>query len=124
LAGNRALIVSARRVRVEILEPLASSADETVSVQESRRESRRRMLARLDEPDLAPEQTHGHFPRRDFRSRPHGRVKVRPGVAPQGRGARAAREGLHGVRRTFTGWAHRDAAAADHMLRRYCPPTS
>jgi 1-acyl-sn-glycerol-3-phosphate acyltransferase len=57
---NRALLVRPGRVRVEILEPLAPSTDETLSVQESRRESRRRMLARLDEPDLAPEQTHGH----------------------------------------------------------------
>ena len=56
---NRALLVRPGRVRVEILEPLASSADETLSVQETRRESRRRMLSRLDEPDLAPEQTHG-----------------------------------------------------------------
>jgi 1-acyl-sn-glycerol-3-phosphate acyltransferase len=56
---NRALLVRPGRVRVEILEPLAPSADETLSVQETRRESRRRILARLDEPDLAPEQTHG-----------------------------------------------------------------
>jgi len=57
---NRALLVRPGRVRVEILEPLAPSADESLSVQETRRETRRRILARLDEPDLAPEQTRGH----------------------------------------------------------------
>jgi 1-acyl-sn-glycerol-3-phosphate acyltransferase len=57
---NRALIVRPGRVRVEILEPLAPSDEGTLSVQESRRESRRLILARLDEPDLAPEQTRGH----------------------------------------------------------------
>lgn len=56
---NRALIVRPGRIRVEILDPLALPADETMSVQEARRESRRRILARLDEPDLAPEQTRG-----------------------------------------------------------------
>ena len=56
---NRALIVRRGRVRVEILEPVVPSGDETMSVQQSRRESRRRILARLDEPDLAPEQTRG-----------------------------------------------------------------
>jgi len=54
---NRALRVRPGRIRVEILEPLTVAADGTDAVQELRCESRRRILARLDEPDLAPEQT-------------------------------------------------------------------
>ncbi len=56
---NGALIVRPGRVGVEILDAIAPSADEALTVQETRRESRRRILARLDEPDLAPEQTRG-----------------------------------------------------------------
>ncbi len=56
---NRALIVRPGRIRVEILEPLTPAGYESIPVQETRRESRRRILARLDEPDLAPEQTRG-----------------------------------------------------------------
>jgi len=57
---NRALLVRPGRVRVEILEPLASSARRNPVRAGDAPESRRRMLARLDEPDLAPEQTRGH----------------------------------------------------------------
>jgi 1-acyl-sn-glycerol-3-phosphate acyltransferase len=48
-----AMLVRPGRIRVEILEPIAVP----VSVQaadEMRTEARRRMVARLDEPDLAP----------------------------------------------------------------------
>jgi 1-acyl-sn-glycerol-3-phosphate acyltransferase len=53
---NRAIIVRPGRVRVEILEPVpvpesAGAADEL------RVAARRRILSRLDEPDLAPQQT-------------------------------------------------------------------
>jgi 1-acyl-sn-glycerol-3-phosphate acyltransferase len=57
---NRALIVRPGRVRVEILEPLGAPAASKHAVDELRRDSRRLILARLDEPDLAPEQTGGH----------------------------------------------------------------
>jgi 1-acyl-sn-glycerol-3-phosphate acyltransferase len=57
---NGALIVRPGRVRVEILGAIALPAEERHAVERLRRESRRRILARLDEPDLAPEQTRGH----------------------------------------------------------------
>jgi 1-acyl-sn-glycerol-3-phosphate acyltransferase len=53
---NGAVIVRPGRVRVEVLEPLAPPRSPR-PVDELRRDARRRMLARLDEPDLAPEQT-------------------------------------------------------------------
>jgi 1-acyl-sn-glycerol-3-phosphate acyltransferase len=53
---NRALIVKPGRVRVEILEPLAVPASARAT-DELRREARHRILDRLDEPDLAPQQT-------------------------------------------------------------------
>jgi 1-acyl-sn-glycerol-3-phosphate acyltransferase len=53
---NKALIVRPGRVRVEILAPIpvpdSAKAGDTL-----RREARRRILERLDEPDLAPQQT-------------------------------------------------------------------
>jgi 1-acyl-sn-glycerol-3-phosphate acyltransferase len=50
---NRAIIVRPGRVRIEILEPIAvpDSADAADAL---RRAARREILARLDEPDLAP----------------------------------------------------------------------
>jgi 1-acyl-sn-glycerol-3-phosphate acyltransferase len=54
---NRALIVRPGPVTVEILEPLGAPAASRHAVNELRRESRRRILARLEEPDLAPQQT-------------------------------------------------------------------
>lgn len=54
---NRALLVRPGRVRVEILEPLEASPRGAATVDELRRETRRRIAVRLDEPDLAPEQT-------------------------------------------------------------------
>ena len=57
---NGALIVRPGPVTVGILEPLAAPAASKHAVDELRRDSRRLILARLDEPDLAPEQTGGH----------------------------------------------------------------
>jgi 1-acyl-sn-glycerol-3-phosphate acyltransferase len=57
---NRAVIVRPGHIGVEILEPLAAPAASRHAVEDLRRDSRRSMLARLDEPDLAPEQTAGH----------------------------------------------------------------
>jgi len=57
---NRAVIVRPGDIRVEILHPLAAPAASRHAVEDLRRDSRRSMLARLDEPDLAPEQTAGH----------------------------------------------------------------
>jgi 1-acyl-sn-glycerol-3-phosphate acyltransferase len=57
---NRALLVRPGRVRVRILAPLDTPAETGRAVDALRRESRRRILAELDEPDLAPEQTRGH----------------------------------------------------------------
>lgn len=54
---NRALLVRPGRVRVEILEPLEAAPRGARTVDELRRETRRRIAARLEEPDLAPEQT-------------------------------------------------------------------
>ena len=48
-----AIIPRAGRIEVDILEPLIPS-DSRHAAQELRREARRRMLARLDEPDLEP----------------------------------------------------------------------
>lgn len=53
---NRALIVRPGRVRVEILEPLPLPASAR-GADELRRAAWQRILGRLDEPDLAPEQT-------------------------------------------------------------------
>jgi 1-acyl-sn-glycerol-3-phosphate acyltransferase len=53
---NRAVIVKPGRVRVEILEPLPVPASARAT-DELRREARHRILERLDEPDLAPQQT-------------------------------------------------------------------
>jgi len=53
---NRAVIVRPGRVRVEILEPIAA-ADPSCATDELRVAARRAILARLDEPDLAPQQT-------------------------------------------------------------------
>ncbi len=53
---NKALLVRPGRVRVEILAPIecpASGAD----ADDLRREARCAIVARLDEPDLAPQQT-------------------------------------------------------------------
>ena len=55
---NRALIVRPGRVQVEILDPLEASPASRRAVDELRRDARHRILARLDEPDLAPEQVH------------------------------------------------------------------
>jgi 1-acyl-sn-glycerol-3-phosphate acyltransferase len=52
---NRAIIVRPGRVRVEILEPIGSAADRDAD--ELRRAARAAILSRLDEPDLAPQQT-------------------------------------------------------------------
>jgi 1-acyl-sn-glycerol-3-phosphate acyltransferase len=56
---NRALLVRPGRVRIEILELIEASPQGAPTVDELRREARRRIAARLDEPDLAPEQTAG-----------------------------------------------------------------
>jgi 1-acyl-sn-glycerol-3-phosphate acyltransferase len=53
---NGALIVRPGRVTIEILDPIAAP-DHGAAVDDLRREARRRMLERLDEPDLAPQQT-------------------------------------------------------------------
>ena len=53
---NGALIVRPGRVTIEILEPIVVP-DGDQATNELRRDARRRMLARLDEPDLAPQQT-------------------------------------------------------------------
>lgn len=53
---NRAMIVRPGRVRVEILEPIPAS-DSPRTADELRLAARRSILARLDEPDLAPQQT-------------------------------------------------------------------
>jgi len=53
---NCALIVRPGRVTIEILEPIVVP-DGDQAANELRREARRCMLARLDEPDLAPQQT-------------------------------------------------------------------
>ncbi len=50
---NRALIVRPGRVRVEILAPIESPSG-AHAAEELRRASRAAILARLDEPDLAP----------------------------------------------------------------------
>jgi 1-acyl-sn-glycerol-3-phosphate acyltransferase len=55
---NRALIVRPGRVRVEFLEPLPVPSLPRAA-DELRRDARRLIVARLDEPDLAPEQTRG-----------------------------------------------------------------
>jgi len=55
---NRALIVRQGRVRVEILDPLPVPASHRAA-DELRRDARRQIVARLDEPDLAPDQTRG-----------------------------------------------------------------
>jgi 1-acyl-sn-glycerol-3-phosphate acyltransferase len=57
---NRAVIVRRGRIRVEILEPLPPPTASRHAVEEMRRDSRRSMLAHLEEPDLAPDQTAGH----------------------------------------------------------------
>jgi 1-acyl-sn-glycerol-3-phosphate acyltransferase len=54
---NRALIVRPGRVRVEILPPIECPASGAVT-DDLRRAARRAIVARLDEPDLAPQQTH------------------------------------------------------------------
>jgi 1-acyl-sn-glycerol-3-phosphate acyltransferase len=54
---NRALLVRPGRVRLEILEPLEATLRGAGTADELRRETRRRIAARLEEPDLAPEQT-------------------------------------------------------------------
>jgi 1-acyl-sn-glycerol-3-phosphate acyltransferase len=56
---NRAIIVKPGRVRVEILAPLPVS-DSARAAAELRLAARRQMLARLDEPDLAPLQGREH----------------------------------------------------------------
>jgi len=48
-----AIMPRAGRIEVDILEPLAPT-DERNAAEVLRREARRRMLARLDEPDLEP----------------------------------------------------------------------
>ncbi len=53
---NGALLVRPGLVRVEILDPIAVS-DTANAADALRREARRRILQRLDEPDLAPQQT-------------------------------------------------------------------
>ena len=53
---NRRLIVRPGRVTVEILAPLAPSGRDA-EVDALRREARQQILQRLDEPDLAPQQT-------------------------------------------------------------------
>ena len=53
---NKALLVRPGRVRVEILAPIPVPASPRAG-DELRREARRRILERLDEPDLAPQQT-------------------------------------------------------------------
>jgi 1-acyl-sn-glycerol-3-phosphate acyltransferase len=56
---NRAIIVRPGLVRVEILEPIATPASARAA-DELRGAARRAILARLDEPDLAPQQTREH----------------------------------------------------------------
>jgi 1-acyl-sn-glycerol-3-phosphate acyltransferase len=56
---NGALIVRPGRVRVAILQPLEAPPASRNAVEGLRRDSRRSILARLDEPDLAPDQTAG-----------------------------------------------------------------
>jgi 1-acyl-sn-glycerol-3-phosphate acyltransferase len=53
---NRAIIVRPGRVRVEILEPIAPAAADPYA-DDLRRAARAAILSRLDEPDLAPQQT-------------------------------------------------------------------
>jgi 1-acyl-sn-glycerol-3-phosphate acyltransferase len=53
---NRAILVRPGRVRVEILEPIAVP-DSPRATEELRVAARRSLVARLDEPDLAPQQT-------------------------------------------------------------------
>jgi 1-acyl-sn-glycerol-3-phosphate acyltransferase len=53
---NRAIIVRPGRVRVEILSPI-TAPDSSHATEDLRVAARREMLARLDEPDLAPQQT-------------------------------------------------------------------
>ena len=53
---NGALLVRPGLVRVEILDPIALS-DTANAADALRREARRLILQRLDEPDLAPQQT-------------------------------------------------------------------
>jgi 1-acyl-sn-glycerol-3-phosphate acyltransferase len=53
---NGALLVRPGLVRVEILDPIVVS-DTANAADALRREARRRILQRLDEPDLAPQQT-------------------------------------------------------------------
>jgi 1-acyl-sn-glycerol-3-phosphate acyltransferase len=53
---NRAMIVRPGSVRVEIMEPIPA-ADPPRAADELRLAARRSILARLDEPDLAPQQT-------------------------------------------------------------------
>ena len=53
---NRAIIVRPGRVRVEILEPL-TVPESARAADELRVAARRQILSRLDEPDLAPQQT-------------------------------------------------------------------
>ena len=56
---SKALVVRPGRVRIEILEPLqAGVGDGSSSVLLA--SARRRIVARIDEPDLAPQQTAGH----------------------------------------------------------------
>jgi 1-acyl-sn-glycerol-3-phosphate acyltransferase len=55
---NRAIIVRPGRVRVEILEPIAPATADP-DADELRRAARAAILSRLDEPDLAPQQTRG-----------------------------------------------------------------
>jgi 1-acyl-sn-glycerol-3-phosphate acyltransferase len=53
---NRAIIVRPGRVRIEILEPIAVPGAPDAA-NELRSAARREILARLDEPDVAPQQT-------------------------------------------------------------------
>jgi 1-acyl-sn-glycerol-3-phosphate acyltransferase len=53
---NRAVIVRPGRVRVEILEPVPAPASDRAA-DELRVAARQQILSRLDEPDLAPQQT-------------------------------------------------------------------
>jgi 1-acyl-sn-glycerol-3-phosphate acyltransferase len=57
---NRAFVVRPGRITVEVREPLAAPTASRRAVEELRRDARRSILARLGEPDLAPEQTAGH----------------------------------------------------------------
>jgi hypothetical protein len=58
-----AMLVRPGRIRVEILEPIAVPVS-VHAADEMRIEARRRMVARLDEPDLAPEPRRSASPRR------------------------------------------------------------